>query len=873
MFDQGLFGHVVDDRMVAGRDDALPQHHLHPARQREELVAGAEIPPPVAEHVDLPLQGVGDRHGPAVVPERAVVPPRGAVVQDQEVARAFVFERRFLVELPLEQGIETTVGEQAQQPLDTGLDQVDAGGFQRLHETAGQPQGDDVPVPQLPAHAGGEAQRARVGKRTTVEVGQQRGGGFVVADVLAGIHIAIADPALQGNAPLPSRCAGGGAGVRRRRACRGARHRHGAVAGQPVRPVDVTGLQRLFDQQATETGAVDEQVAGDLLPALEHHGFDEAVFAALQGVGDLPFDALHATPLRQLTQVARVQPRVEVIGIGDVRQWRIRRDVARAGHELPQRRGQGRQRVLADGPRAARVEELEPELVERQRPDALADPAEAVDVGVADPAPVVELDAELEGALGAGDEIELVDAQQASVELLHVRDAGLAHADDPDLLGFDQADGCLPAQVGGQRGRRHPARAASAHDDDGSDGVAGSGHGRSCSSWPGLAQRRDGVVPPGAGQSRQQLVDLLHGRHGGERALARDRQRTYGGGEAHGSRDSVVAGNESGDAFAKPVVLRQMEQQPADERIAGRGGIQRGDPERIHRAAGRTRMPDDGPGAVRHDQELRPMLPEALQDRFLSSQGSRQVLQFLPRQLHQVGLGQRLPQPRRGVLALRPQGRAQVHVDADRGAAGARTPHAFVGGIGDVGTGQAVRTDMEHARTLEARRLEMRGPEQQVGGRRPVEAETALAVFVQRHERQRRLRLASPHDAVRGDAHRRQAVEQEVAEHVLAQHAGEVHVGTQSSRRHRHVRRRTARVLQEIARSLRRCGRLGQHVDQGLAEADDLARRRTHADALRRKTHGAGTVPAWRRRRVDGAMDFMAKEASEERQGADVVAR
>ena len=63
-----------------------------------------------------------------------------------------------------------TVGEQAQQSLDARLDQVDAGRLQWLHEAAGEPQGDDVPVPQLPAHAGGVAQRARIGERTTGEM-------------------------------------------------------------------------------------------------------------------------------------------------------------------------------------------------------------------------------------------------------------------------------------------------------------------------------------------------------------------------------------------------------------------------------------------------------------------------------------------------------------------------------------------------------------------------------------------------------------------------------------------------------------------------------------------------------------------------------
>ena len=43
----------------------------------------------------------------------------------------------------------------------------------------------------------------------------------------------------------------------------------GAVAGQPVRPVLVAGLQRLLDQQPAEATAVDEQVAVDAAAIVE----------------------------------------------------------------------------------------------------------------------------------------------------------------------------------------------------------------------------------------------------------------------------------------------------------------------------------------------------------------------------------------------------------------------------------------------------------------------------------------------------------------------------------------------------------------------------------------------------------------------------
>ena len=59
--------------------------------------------------------------------------------------------------------------------------------------------------------------------------------------------------------------------------------------------------------------------------------------------------------------------------------------------------------------------------------------AEGVDIGVADPAPVAELDTELEGGMGERHQLALVEAE-ALIEEAHMGQGGLADAHRADLL-------------------------------------------------------------------------------------------------------------------------------------------------------------------------------------------------------------------------------------------------------------------------------------------------------------------------------------------------------------------------------------------------------------------------------------------------------
>src|SRR5688500_607147 len=121
--------------------------------------------------------------------------------------------------------------------------------------------------------------------------------------------------------------------------------------------------------------------------------------------------------------------------------------------------------VVAEPRRLAEPMHALPVLLEADRPQVLADSSEAMDVTIADIAPVDELDSELERTLRGANEVVLVDLEQL-IEGPDVRDRRLSDTDGPDFVGLDEHDAITASQDFRQCGRAHPAGRASADDHD-----------------------------------------------------------------------------------------------------------------------------------------------------------------------------------------------------------------------------------------------------------------------------------------------------------------------------------------------------------------------------------------------------------------------
>ena len=235
------------------------------------------------------------------------------------------------------------------------------------------------PVPVRPPLPGPEPDHPRLGQHPAADVCQQARAGLVIRPVSRTEHHAVANPVLQRDAPLPPRLARNGAGVGFRRFHGFGLHGNGAVARQPVSEVLVPDVERLFDQEAPEPRAVDEQVACDALPGLQSEGRDEAALRILLHAFDAAFLAHRTVLLGHAAQERRVERRVEVI--------RVVEPPVRQHGETVLPGGRPLLAVLAELPADPPLPALEPEVLEARRPTVLPGPAERVDVVTAEVAP------------------------------------------------------------------------------------------------------------------------------------------------------------------------------------------------------------------------------------------------------------------------------------------------------------------------------------------------------------------------------------------------------------------------------------------------------------------------------------------------------
>src|SRR5690606_6201174 len=118
---------------------------------------------------------------------------------------------------------------------------------------------------------------------------------------------------------------------------------------------------------------------------------------------DLALAAGDAVCFRHAAQEPRVQGRVDVISVVQ--------DLVREHGEPAVPRGKPFLAVFAELLADTQFQSLEPEVLEPARPAILTRPPEGMNVVLADVAPVLERDAELERALDGHHEIPLVDLQ------------------------------------------------------------------------------------------------------------------------------------------------------------------------------------------------------------------------------------------------------------------------------------------------------------------------------------------------------------------------------------------------------------------------------------------------------------------------------
>ena len=173
--------------------------------------------------------------------------------------------------------------------------------------------------------------------------------------------------------------------------------------------------------------------------------------------------------LRHRAQEARIEAGIELVGVVDPVVGKMR--------ELALHRRDQLQAIIVVRLLVPLLAAVQPEMLEAGGPVILAGQAEGMEIAVRPVAPAVEQDAQLEGRVGRGHELGLVDPEQPVVADER-RDRAFADAHRADRLRFDQGHLGRPAERARDRGGGHPAGGAATGDHDSARGHVG--HRLSC---------------------------------------------------------------------------------------------------------------------------------------------------------------------------------------------------------------------------------------------------------------------------------------------------------------------------------------------------------------------------------------------------------
>ena len=182
--------------IVGRRPNAHAFEHVEPAQVIEQIAGLQANAARAPIQIDARLQRIGERHVSAVTPELAVVARTRAVVQNDEIANALEFVADFSVVRIDVRLREPQIRKMLEQLVNAAHHEMNTRRFQGFDETRGETERHAIAVPEQLASAGHEAQQARFGARFQARLCREIRECRAVLDVMAGIHVAIADAVL-----------------------------------------------------------------------------------------------------------------------------------------------------------------------------------------------------------------------------------------------------------------------------------------------------------------------------------------------------------------------------------------------------------------------------------------------------------------------------------------------------------------------------------------------------------------------------------------------------------------------------------------------------------------------------------------------------